>query len=222
MSKVRFPQLHDGAWLRRRYDVDLCTLPEMASEIGCSMAAVIQALRRAGVASRSAQQSAKLRGTVRTRTFPVLADADQLRRWYVDEALSIPEIAERVGCSDMPIHRALKRHDIPRRAPGQIREGHRRSDATLGHDDQGRPLRMYHNGYVKVYAPDHPKADRHGCVSQHRLVAEEQMLHRHLLPGEVVHHEKARNQNESENLRVFASRADHARYHQEQNRNAKS
>lgn len=56
--------------------------------------------------------------------------------------------------------------------------------------------------YTKLYG-------RH----EHRVVAE-QMLGRKLCPGEVVHHiDGNKRNNKPENLMVFASQADHARYH---------
>jgi len=47
----------------------------------------------------------------------------------------------------------------------------------------------------------------------HRIVAE-QMIGRPLKPGEVVHHiNENKRDNRPENLMVFASQADHARWH---------
>ena len=61
--------------------------------------------------------------------------------------------------------------------------------------------------YTKLYG-------RH----EHRVVAE-QMLGRKLKPGEVVHHIDGNKRNNSpDNLMVFSSQADHARYHAESNR----
>lgn len=58
------------------------------------------------------------------------------------------------------------------------------------------------NCYAKLYG-------KH----EHRQVAA-QMLGRELLPGEVVHHIDGNKRNNSpENLMVFSSQAEHARYH---------
>lgn len=63
-----------------------------------------------------------------------------------------------------------------------------------------------HAGEGKTYAKDH---GRH----IHRAVAEE-ILGRALLPGEVVHHiDGDKRNNTPENLMIFPSQAEHARWH---------
>ena len=69
------------------------------------------------------------------------------------------------------------------------------------------------NGYVCIYAPEHHRADSTGMVYEHILLAEE-MLGRNLKSKEVVHHEdRCRKNNKKENLYVFSTNSDHARYH---------
>jgi hypothetical protein len=54
-------------------------------------------------------------------------------------------------------------------------------------------------------------------VHEHRTVAARK-LGRPLRKGEVVHHnDDNKRNNDPDNLRVFASQADHAKYHKERN-----
>jgi hypothetical protein len=79
---------------------------------------------------------------------------------------------------------------------------------------RGGPLsRIIHNGYVKLYRPDHLYADCRGYVFEHRLVMEER-LGRYLLKEEVVHHNDYNRQNNAiENLRLFSSQKVHIAFH---------
>ena len=63
--------------------------------------------------------------------------------------------------------------------------------------------------------PHHPNANVNGVISEHRYIAS-QMLGRPLKKEEEVHHidENPKN-NKEENLIVFATKADHKRFHWE-------
>ena len=67
--------------------------------------------------------------------------------------------------------------------------------------------------YIEVSCPTHPNARANGCVFEHTIVAEK-TLGRFLGNGEVVHHiDECKSNNTPMNLMVFATQADHARYH---------
>lgn len=73
----------------------------------------------------------------------------------------------------------------------------------------------YH-GYIKVWSPGHPNADKNGRVLEHRLVIE-QNLGRYLLPHEVIHHVDGNKiNNHIENLMVFESNIKHKGWHKKQ------
>lgn len=68
-------------------------------------------------------------------------------------------------------------------------------------------------GYVYIRCSDHPHKNRRGYIFEHRLVME-QALGRYLDPQEVVHHKNDNPaDNRIENLELFATNADHKRYH---------
>lgn len=59
------------------------------------------------------------------------------------------------------------------------------------------------DGYVKVYAPDHPHCTKDGYVMKHILIIERE-IGRYLNPGECVHHiNHIRSDNRVENLRLM-------------------
>lgn len=69
------------------------------------------------------------------------------------------------------------------------------------------------DGYIQVYKPEHPYANKDGYVMEHRLVMEE-VLERYIKENEVIHHiNRNRKDNRPENLMIFSSISDHMRYH---------
>ena len=71
--------------------------------------------------------------------------------------------------------------------------------------------RCLHQGgkYILLLMPDHPDADRHGYIREHRIVMERH-LGRRLSRREVVHHIDGNGQNNSiENLHLYPSNGPH-------------
>jgi len=77
---------------------------------------------------------------------------------------------------------------------------------------QGKPLTPLNqrkgwyrasNGYIYIWEPDHPNANKHGYVAEHTK-AMSAVLGRPLLPGEEVHHRnRQRDDNRPENLELW-------------------
>lgn len=73
--------------------------------------------------------------------------------------------------------------------------------------------KIYLNGYIAIYMPEHERAFDNGCVYEHVLVAEN-ILGRKLKQEECVHHkDKNRTNNSKDNLMVFQTNEDHIAFH---------
>lgn len=147
-------------------------------------------------------------GKPRERSAQALATIERIRA-LSDGTRSSLEIARAVGSSDKYVQRIALEFDLPRLSQGAQR-GHANPSFRGGR-------RIDQDGYVFVSAPeDHPYAPRLprkkvGRIYEHRLVLE-QKLGRYLQPGEVVDHVDGLHlHNHPDNLRVFASNADHLR-----------
>ena len=126
----------------------------------------------------------------------------EMIKQIADGALTSEEIADIVGCNHKYAQRILLKYDLPR-LPQSPRSGEK-NQAWVG----GRHIDL--DGYVLVLAPkDHQYSRVGGRIYEHRIVME-QKLGRILEPHEVVDHiDSLTIHNHPENLRVFASNADH-------------
>lgn len=171
----------------------------IAAELGCSSSAVRRVMKTHGIPRNPAGPR---QGSTIRRPSRLDAHMDEIREWTA-AGWRIGRIAKELGMSKQAVWDAMERHGIPRHpkhsCPGEVNpawKGGRYFD-----DD----------GYVLVYAPDHPHADAANRVREHRLVMES-MMGRLLLPSEVVDHIDGDPSNNSpSNLRLFASNAEHLR-----------
>ena len=137
--------------------------------------------------------------------------AQRERRWTPDRdrrvaelylgGMTVEQVAEAVGSSTDRICTSLRRSGVPAQSRGL--KGPRHPNWKGGR-------RLDKDGYVLVYAPDHPHAVN-GTVREHRLVME-RIEGRYLDPEEVVDHRDGDKQNNApENLHLYPDNATHLR-----------
>lgn len=176
------------------------TAQQIADTVGRSRAHVADLMRMLNV-----PRAPKGSGRPRQRS-PESAMRLERIRSLADGTLSSAEIADKVGATAKYVQSILLEFDLPRLPHGSPTG--RRNGSFAG----GRSIDL--DGYVMVSAPGHSGArmipgKNIGRILEHRLVAE-QKIGRALLPGEVVDHiDGLHLHNHPDNLRVFASNADH-------------
>lgn len=145
-----------------------------------------------------------------------------------NSGLSALVVADEVGCSSATVYRVLDAEGVQRRATNSPDYARRGKDhpmwgrthtsearARIAAAQRGKPGDRWltTDGYVMIRVPDHPNANEHGMVREHRLVMELK-IGRLLLPSEVVHHVNGiKADNRPDNLDLFESNSDHSKHH---------
>ena len=113
---TKYPLLHDVEWLKEQYVDKEHDSYDIARIIGCSPAAVRNALEKAGIERRSSSFYHTSSYHRKTRKYHQLYDKEWMIQKYVNEGLSQTEIAAIVGCSQNCVGRVLRSLGIPIRS----------------------------------------------------------------------------------------------------------
>lgn len=176
------------------------TAQALAAECGVTYHTVQSRLRSAGISIRGRGPTAagKLRISQALR-HPL--DEEQLRR-LAAQGLSAREIAALLNGS--PSEECVRERMVSLGLPRLPAKARPERNAFWGGG-----LSVDKQGYILVHRPGYPGATERGYVREHRLVME-RVLERKLLAGEVVDHRNGdTSDNRPENLRLFASNAEH-------------
>jgi hypothetical protein len=201
MSK--YPLLDNRQWLEQKYFQEYLSYDEIGKLVGANKHQVYRAFKKLGI-----------KGRVHTARYAQLNDKEWLRQKYVDEKLSLKEIATIIGCSFGAVGSSLVWAGIKTRGIKDAlaqkytngRWGKEASNWRGGKKNTG-------SGHIQIYSPKHPLCDRKGYVMEHRLVMEKH-LSRYLTEKEIVHHINGNKaDNRLENLRLCKDRAEHLQIH---------
>lgn len=190
---ITAPILHDLI-VNQKYSHEQC-----AAHFGCSRTLIGSYARKYNIRRKHAKE---------------LINPIELRSLIEVEHWPERQCAKHYGVSQPTIGRLIKDHGIKPNKAGQQKG---KLVGPLCHSWKGGAV-IDTNGYRRIKMPDHPSADNHRYVLEHRYVME-LMIGRLLRPEERVHHiDENKLNNSVNNLMLFATQSEHQKHHAMLNR----
>lgn len=165
---------------------------------------------------------------------------ERIRELYINNNMAINKISKELGVSVGKVYNRIKAMNISTRKIGEYppTEKQIKHIKALGQSQKGKKTsketkekiskakfkggiehkKKRADGYVAVYFPEHPKANKDGYIMEHDLVME-CYIGRHLKDDEVVHHKNhKRDDNKLSNLQLMTVN-EHSALHMKERQN---
>lgn len=180
-------------------------LPEIAEATGSVVGSIGSYMRRNGI------PYAPDRSLWKPKTGACARHHDTVKS-MAEAGATLDAIGAAIGTTSARVRGYLTRNGISRPAWRETApDAHpmaRRTEGELNPQWRGGRT-LDKDGYVLLWMPGHPEANRHNQVREHRIVMA-RMIGRPLTREEVVHHRNdVRDDNRPENLELFARNGDH-------------
>ena len=120
---------------------------------------------------------------------------------------SMGGLAKELGITPSGVRKYFVKYGIPRVSRTHYLETHAEKNPNW---KGGK--RLCSNGYIEIYCPEHPNANKRKCVYEHQLVMEA-AIGRYHTKGEVVHHIDGNKQNNSLQNLLLLTNAEHVKLH---------
>lgn len=178
------------------------TLKKMCEIIGCkSDITMSKILKKNGIDTNHNQKLAYMKRGGRTDG----EFKEYLIKEYSEKMRSMTSIAKELGISWVIVSRYLDKYEIPKRTKSEQQSGERSVGWKGG-------IHKKSNGYIEIYCPSHPNANKRKSVYEHQLVAEKK-LGRYLKNGEVVHHIDMNKSNNAVDNLIVLTNQNHMKLH---------
>ncbi len=151
----------------------------------------------------------KMRSNITKRGMSDSEFKNYLKDLYLNKKYSINKISDILGITSVATRRYLKNYNIPLYTQ---KESAKLFCSGINNPRWNGGVHKKNNGYIEIYCPSHPYADKRGYVYEHRLVMEKH-IGRYLLPEEIIHHKDLNKTNNNISNLQIVSASEHTLIH---------